>query len=178
MGHDKGLIAYHGIPQREHMYQVLQEICDQTFLSVRNDQARDIPSQYRVIADHDRFRGPFNGMLSAHEQYPEVAWLVVACDMPLLNAQALEHLIAARDPEKYATAYALQGSTLPEPLCAIWEPKALNQAKAYLEAGNGTCPRKYLINSDIKLVHPGNDRVLFNANSEDEYKEVLATHLK
>ncbi len=178
MGHDKGLISYHGIPQREYMYKVLEGVCDRTFLSVRDDQTDTVASGYQVIADNNKYRGPFNGILSAHEKHEDAAWLVVACDMPLLNEEALKQLIAMRDPEKYATAYALQGSELPEPLCAIWEPRALKQAMAYLDAGNGTCPRKYLINSDIKLVHPQDDRVLFNANSEEEYREVLTSYLK
>ena len=62
---------------------------------------------------------------------------------------------------------------LPEPLCAIWEPQALQQSIEYLESGNGTCPRKYLINHDTKLVFPKFENVLLNANSEEDYKEVL-----
>ena len=38
MGSDKGLIAYHGMPQREYLYHLLSRVCKETFLSVRDDQ--------------------------------------------------------------------------------------------------------------------------------------------
>lgn len=177
MGQDKGLIPYHGVPQREYLYHLLEGLCERTFLSVRSDQESETPSAMELIKDRNRFKGPFNGMLSAHLEYPGVAWLVVACDMPLLDKEALKLLINARDREKTATAYTLKTSDLPEPLCAIWEPEALKQAVEYLEAGNGSCPRKFLINSRIKQVHPTDDRVLINANSREDYLEVLAKHL-
>jgi len=97
----------------------------------------------------------------------------LACDLPLMDLEALKELISHRDTTKQATAFALKDNPLPEPLCAIWEPHALQDSVSYLEAGNGTCPRKYLINHDTKLVFPKNESVLLNANSEEEYKEAL-----
>jgi len=97
----------------------------------------------------------------------------LACDLPLMDLEALKELISQRDTTKQATAFALKDNPLPEPLCAIWEPHALQDSVSYLEAGNGTCPRKYLINHDTKLVFPKNESVLLNANSEEEYKEAL-----
>ncbi|NNE77041.1 MAG: NTP transferase domain-containing protein, partial [Pricia sp.] len=35
MGKDKGLIPYHGMPQREYLYHLLGRVCDKTFLSIR-----------------------------------------------------------------------------------------------------------------------------------------------
>ena len=112
-------------------------------------------------------------MLSAHSRHPEVAWLVLACDLPLMDLPGLEQLIRERDPEKFATSFASKDNPLPEPMCAIWEPKALQKAISYLEAGNGTCPRKFLINNDTKLVFPENKNVIMNANSEEDYKDAL-----
>ncbi|WP_337251647.1 hypothetical protein [Maribacter halichondriae] len=91
----------------------------------------------------------------------------------LMELEALKELIAARNPDREATAFALEENPLPEPLCAIWEPQALQNSIKYLERGNGTCPRKYLINHDTELVFPSNENVLLNANSEEEYKEAL-----
>jgi len=173
MGKDKGLIAYHGIPQREYLYGLLSKVCDLTFISLRDEQQADLPVEMKAIIDLNKFKGPYNGLLSAHKKYPEVAWLVLACDLPLMDLPSLQELIAARNPHKQATAFALKQNPLPEPLCALWEPHALKDSVAYLERGNGTCPRKYLINHDTKLVFPSNENVLLNANSEAEYKEAL-----
>jgi len=173
MGMDKGVILYHGIPQREYLYNVLTTVCENTYWSIREDQRDEFSSETKVIIDENKFRGPFNGLLSAHHYAPEAAWLVVACDLPLLDLEAVQQLISQRDSSKLATAFATKESRLPEPLCAIWEPKALKQSISYLNAGNGSCPRKFLMNSDIKLVYPEQDKVLLNANSIEEYKDAL-----
>jgi len=173
MGTDKSLIEYHGVPQREYLYGLLGQVCERTFISLRKEQEAKAQFGFATIADDDRFRGPFNGMLSAHNRSPEVAWLVLACDLPLMDQASLEQLIKERDPEKFATTFANENDPLPEPMCAIWEPHALQKAISYLEAGNGTCPRKFLINNDTKLVFPKNKNVIMNANSEEDYKEAL-----
>ena len=173
MGTDKGLITYHGLPQREYLYKLLSQVCENTFISLREEQLSELPIEMDTIKDLNEFRGPYNGLLSAHKKYPEAAWLVLACDLPLMDIKAVQQLIAARNPEALATAYASRENLLPEPLCAIWEPKALKDSIAYLEDGNGTCPRKFLINNKVELVFPKNENVLLNANSEQEYKEAL-----
>lgn len=173
MGTDKGLIKYHNVPQREYLYNLLGTVCDKTFLSLRDDQEIDMPTTMETIFDLNVFKGPYNGLLSAHKQYPDVAWLVLACDLPLIDLDALIELISARNPKKIATAFALKENPLPEPLCAIWEPHALAESITYLEDGNGSCPRKFLINRETKLVFPRNENVLLNANSEEEYIEAL-----
>ncbi|MBT8297765.1 MAG: NTP transferase domain-containing protein [Maribacter sp.] len=173
MGKDKGLIAYHGKPQREYLYNLLEKVCSKTFMSIREEQLGGIPSTFRTIIDDDVFRGPFNGILSAHKKYPDVAWLVLACDLPLIDEKSLRDLIKARKGSASATAFAQKENPLPEPLCAIWEPSALTAAIPYLESGNGSCPRKFLIRNDAHLVFPENAQVLMNANSEVEFKEVM-----
>ena len=173
MGKDKGLITYHNLPQREHLYHLLSEVCNQTFLSIRKDQESEISNSFKTILDQDEFCGPYNGLLSAHKEYPEAAWLVLACDLPLMDKKALEELIAARNSDKIASAFADAEDPLPEPLCAIWEPEALKQSVEYLKAGNGSCPRKFLINADVNLVFPKQKEVLLNANSKAEYNEAL-----
>ncbi|WP_373517196.1 molybdenum cofactor guanylyltransferase [Pricia sp.] len=173
MGKDKGMITYHGMPQREFLYHLLSRVCEQTFVSIRRDQKSDFPEGMETIVDDDAYKGPYKGMLAAHNKFPEVAWLVLACDLPLIDLASLQELIAARDPNVMATTFAQKEDPLPEPLCAIWEPPAFEKSKFYLESGNGTCPRKFLINNETKLVFPSSPSVLLNANSEEEYKEAV-----
>ena len=173
MGEDKGLITYHELPQREHLYNLLNEVCERTFLSIRSEQQKEIPQGFETIIDKNEFRGPYNGLLSAHAEYPEVAWLVLACDLPLIDKDSLQELIDGRNSNKMASAFADVENPLPEPLCAIWEPESLKESIAYLESGNGTCPRKFLINADVNLVFPTSKEVLLNANSKADYEEAL-----
>jgi molybdopterin-guanine dinucleotide biosynthesis protein A len=174
MGKDKGVIQYHNLPQREHIYNLLSQVCDKTFLSIRKEQTSEISKDIASIVDKDEFKGPFNGLISAHKAYPKVAWLVLACDLPLIDLNAINQLMAARDKEKNATAFATRKSGLPEPLAAIWEPQGLTNSIDYLGQATSSCPRKFLINSAVKLVFPEDDTVLMNANSEEDYREVLS----
>lgn len=174
MGQDKSVIQYHDRPQREHIYNLLSQVCNKTFLSIRKEQESEISEGICTVIDMDKYKGPFNGLLSAHYTYPKVAWLVLACDLPLIDLKAINQLIAARDSKKDATAFATRKSGLPEPLAAIWEPRGLANSIDYLGQATSSCPRKFLINSDIKLVFPKDDIVLMNANSEEDYREVLS----
>lgn len=173
MGEDKGAIVYHDRPQRDYLYGLLSEVCSRTFYSVREDQVSSLPEGVDHIPDNDKYKGPYNGLLSAFEAYPDTAWMVMACDLPLMHTEALKQLRAERDMGKVATAFATGESRLPEPLAAIWEPEGLRQSLDYLAGGNGTCPRKFLINADTKLVFPADEAVLINANSREDYESVL-----
>lgn len=174
MGSDKGVIKYHGVPQREYLYKILNEVCDKTFMSIRSEQHDDIPNEIEVIKDTDKYRGPYNGILSAHEKYPDASWLVLACDLPLMDEKSLKQLISNRNSAKTATAFATKESGLPEPLAAIWEANGLQASIKHLNNGTSTCPRKFLINTDIKIVYPDNEDVLINANSKEDYQDAIS----
>lgn len=176
MGQDKGLLDYHGKPQRDYLYEQLQPLCQRVYMSIRPGQEGTLPEGMPYILDENQYRGPFNGLLSAHHKFPEAAWLVVACDLPLMDTKALRYLIDRRDPKALATAFATHTSGLPEPLAAIWEPGALRQAIAFLESGESTCPRKFLINANTRLVFPEDDLWLANANAPEDY-EILQEKL-
>ena len=73
--------------------------------------------------------GPIVGIRSALAANPNVAWLVLACDLPFLSDAALSQLLRERDPAAVATAYRSTHDGLPEPLCAIWEPAAARRTR-------------------------------------------------
>jgi len=174
MGRDKGAIVYHDTPQRDHLYSLLNALCHKTYYSIREDQLNEFKDDDQLIVDDNEYRGPLNGILSAHKKHPDVAWMVMACDLPFMNIPMLTMLLEERDEKCAATAFSTRESGLPEPLAAIWEPEGLKGAYGYLANGASSCPRKYLINSDVKLVIPEQDQVLLNANSEEDYKEALS----
>ncbi len=93
---------------------------------------------------------------------------MLACDLPFLDAATLDTLIAARDRDGDATAFKSSHDGLPEPLCAIYEPRARQSIAAYLTAGRN-CPRKFLINARTRLLDQPNPRALDNVNTLVEY---------
>ena len=123
---DKGELQYHdAMSQRTFLYKMLQKFCAKTFISCRKDQAENLQSGEACIVDENMYEGPLNGILSAHHRFPQVAWLVLAVDLPHLTDKTIQVLLDERDTLKAATAYSTQTSQMPEPLIAIWEPVSL-----------------------------------------------------
>ena len=173
MQRDKAAIEYHGQSQLHWTFQLLSHVCAATFVSVRPDQ-REEPTRsgFPQIVDRLPGVGPIAGISAAMQAHPKAAWLVVACDLPFLNETTLHHLVEHRDTSKLATAYRSSHDTLPEPLCAIWEPHAREPLLAYVAAGK-PCPRKFLINADTALLDLPDTRALDNVNTTDEYRATV-----
>jgi molybdopterin-guanine dinucleotide biosynthesis protein A len=172
MGQDKGLIDYHGLPQREYLYNMLDAFTENTFMSCRPEQVSEFGEQFKTLPDSISGLGPFGAIVSAFREFPNNAWIVIACDIPLLDQQTIMQLIQERNPSKAATAFYNQETRFPDPLVTIWEPKAYPQLMHFLSLGY-SCPRKVLINSDTEVLQPANANALLNANSPDEYEQVM-----
>jgi molybdenum cofactor guanylyltransferase len=171
---DKALLDYHGQPQVRWAFELLAKFCAATFVSVRPDQRED-PSRAGLpqIVDRQPGIGPIAGISAALLEHPKAAWLVLACDLPFLTEETLQHLIAHRNPHKVATAYRSAHDGLPEPLCAIWEPGAREPLLAYIASGK-QCPRKFLINADAALLDLAERAALDNVNTREEFDAAAA----
>lgn len=169
MGRDKATLQYHGRSQLEWAFELLDSVCEKTFVSVRPDQ-HDEPIRAKLpqIVDIQPGIGPIAGISAALEAHPEKAWLVLACDLPFLSLDTLDNLIAHRDTTRIATAYRSTHDGLPEPLCAIWEPSARDAVNKSIAMGK-QCPRKILINSDAALLDPLDHHALDNINTPEEF---------
>ena len=174
MKKDKSLLEYHGKKQALYCFDLLGQFCDQVFISNRKEQSRlaayrNLPQIHDVFVDI----GPLGGILSAMIRHPKSAWLVLACDLPFVNGYTIKALIKKRNLSKMATAYrSTYGPNLPEPLCAIYEPKAMFQLLQFLAQGI-QCPRAILLRSDTHLVTQSLGVSLDNVNSPQEYREAL-----
>jgi molybdopterin-guanine dinucleotide biosynthesis protein A len=171
MGFDKGSVNWHGIEQRYFMADMLKLFCSEVFISCREEQKGDIDANYNVLPDTFTGLGPYGAILSAFAAQPDSAWLVVACDLPLLDADTISYLIANRDVSKAATTFISPHDGLPEPLITIWEPKSY-QALLSFQSQGYTCPRKALIKSDVNLLQPPDPMALTNVNTPEELDKV------
>ena len=172
MQSDKALLTYHGKPQLLWTYELISTCCEQTFISVQADQHDEIRDSLPRIEDQLADLGPAGGLLAAAEEHPDRAWLAVACDLPFITAATLSHLVDSRNSECMATAYRSVSNRLPEPLCAIWEPRGLVFLHEQL-AQKTTCPRKVLIRADTHLLDPISSSALDNINTPDEHDGAL-----
>jgi len=174
MQRDKAALEYHGRSQLEWAVSFVQPHVQRVFVSVRPDQTDDpVRARFDQIVDSHQNLGPIAGIMAAQAKYPDVAWLVLACDLPFLDEGTLNTLIAARQSQRLATAFRSSHDVLPEPLCAIYEPASREAILAHVASGKN-CPRKFLINSDVQLLDEPNPHALDNVNTPDEYGSAVA----
>lgn len=173
MGNDKSIINWHGKEQRYYMADMLGALCDDVFISCREEQVSEIDTNYKTITDQHTDLGPYGAILSAFKTNSDAAWLVVACDLPLLDRETLQYLIANRDTSKMATTFESPYDTLPEPLITIWEPKSLDILLSYLPEGF-RCPRKALNRNidNVKIIKASNPDALMNTNTPEDAEKV------
>lgn len=118
MGRDKGDLVYYTEPQKYHTAALLMHLGLDTYISQREKQKRHRKFQY--IIDRYENIGPMAGVLSAFEQQ-QTAWLVVACDYPLIKTQHLDYLLSQRDTTKTATVFLDEANGFFLPTVAIYE---------------------------------------------------------
>ncbi|MGN6569564.1 MAG: NTP transferase domain-containing protein [Flavipsychrobacter sp.] len=167
MGQDKSMITWHGKAQCYTMADMLSQLCNNVYISCRPGQKDQLDNSYNTLEDAYTDLGPYGAILSAFKFQPDVAWLITACDLPLLDIATLQYLIEHRDTSKIATTFQSPHDGLPEPLITIWEPQSYPVLLSFLSEGR-TCPRKALINSDIHLLTPPDPTALMNVNTPQE----------
>ncbi len=167
MQQDKSQLVYHGgVPHYQYLAGLLGENCAEVFVSVRDEEQA---GTFSLPAITDKFigLGPYGGILSAFQHNPNAAWLVVAVDLPFLDAGTLNYLTAQRDTTRVATCFIDPQGEFPEPLITIWEPRAYPVLLGFLGRGY-SCPRKVLINSEVKVLEERDPAALTNVNTPEE----------
>ena len=165
MGRDKGLISYHGKPQREYLFEILKEYCKDVYVSCKKDH--DIPERLNPLPDEFVMDSPLNGIMTAFKKEPGCPWLVVAVDMPYVDRQAVQRLISQRDERCVATCFRDSDGTLPEPLFSLWEPESHDLVVDFYKKGN-ISPREFLIRYEAHVIQPRDEKVLRNINTPEE----------
>jgi molybdopterin-guanine dinucleotide biosynthesis protein A len=170
MGRDKGSIEWHGKEQQYYIADLLMTLCNEVFISKRIAEEQT-NNNYEILTDTYTGIGPYGAILSAFKFNPTIAWLVVACDLPLLDKKTLEYLIKNRNLNSIATTFHSPHDNLPEPLITIWEPKSFSVLLSYLDNGF-TCPRKVLIKNDnVHIIQPQNADALMNVNTPEDFTQ-------
>jgi molybdenum cofactor guanylyltransferase len=175
MQRDKATLEYRpGETQIDAAMSLLAGRVTRAFLSVRPDQRGDpARAKYPQIVDRGGVEGPIAGISAAFAEHPGAAWLVLACDLPFLDAGTLDALLAGRAVEADATAFRSSHDGLPEPLCAVYEPRAAERIAAHIGGGRN-CPRKFLINAHTRLLEQPDPRALDNVNTVAEYADAMS----
>jgi molybdopterin-guanine dinucleotide biosynthesis protein A len=172
---DKAALSYGRSTQLARAFELLAPRVGRAYVSVRADQVNDrLRAGYPQIVDGATGSGPIAGLIAAQARHPDAAWLVLACDLPLLDATTLDQLIASRDAGRLATAFRNATNGLPEPLCSIYEPASRQPVLVHVAAGRD-CPRKFLLAHDVMLLNLVHPAALDNANTTQDYEAMRAS---
>jgi molybdopterin-guanine dinucleotide biosynthesis protein A len=172
MGSDKAALELEGITLLDRAVGLLRSQLEDVWVSVRSDQMQSpVRSVHPVLRDELANSGPAAGILAAHAHAPQAAWLVMACDLPLLDAATLRFLIDGRDSSLDATALMASAAGDPEPLCAIYEPVTLAAFQAQAATGN-LSPRAWLKHARVRLLVAPDANALRNANTDAEFQQI------
>ena len=168
MGADKASLVYRdGVGEAERLATICREKGLDTYYSVSDASTDDneIPDRFLGL-------GPLGAIASAFLFDPDASWLVLACDLPLIDENVIQGLLDSREPCSLATAVRGVSKPFPEPLIAIYEPRAYARLLHFLSIGYA-CPRKVLINSDVAELVLRDEAPLTNANTPEERAAVL-----
>lgn len=139
MGRAKHLLELGGRTFLERVTEAVSTCIDSVLL-LGAGELPDTCSQLLRLPDPPGLAGPLAGLLAAQRWAPECAWLVVACDLPLIDRDAIEWIVEQRGPGRWAVMPRAAGGRL-EPLAAVYEP----QSRPLLErlaAVGGAAPRR------------------------------------
>jgi len=132
MGSDKGLLIHEAKTWAQTALEKLSVLKIPIQLSVNEKQLEEYAKVFKpemLIVDDTTLdiRGPLLGVLSAHLQNPDKDLFVMACDLPLMEANLLKELFSLYQQSKKYDAYIFTTDKEPEPLCGIYTAKALQK---------------------------------------------------
>jgi molybdopterin-guanine dinucleotide biosynthesis protein A len=177
LGCDKASVPFEGATLLERSVQLLSRFVAEVSVSVRPDQVDDdLRRRFPLVVDRRPAIGPAAGLLAAHRQQPDAAWLVLACDMPWVTEREIAVLVGSRDGSRAATAFRRVADGVPEPLCAIYEPATLARFQAEVDAGGNPSPRDWLAAVDAVLLDPPQPGALASINTPADLQRLGGRH--
>ena len=153
MGEDKAVIEVReGVTQLAYVAGLLEKFCKKVAVSTGPSERseRELPEGLVGIADAEAVAGPMAGVIAGLKAAEPWGLLVVAVDMPFLEASHLLQLVNRRDPEKLATAFIAEDGYA-DPMCAIYETRALGDMERLARVGK-TSLRRFLESGEVERI--------------------------
>lgn len=133
MGRDKAQVKLAGSSLLERVLKVVTPLFDDVMLSCHNSDKEQVDMKgdlllsshkkgVRVIEDQLPGRGPAIGLCTALGQARHAHVFVIACDMPFILSNLIEHLVSYRSD--YDMVVPIREGR-PEPLCAVYSKACL-----------------------------------------------------
>lgn len=124
LGRRKSELDYRGRTFLRRVEEALTPLVDEVVLLGAHNAPRGEECR-RALPDAPGVTGPLAGLLSAVRWDPGAAWLIAACDLPLIAEQAVGWLVGQRAPGRWGVLPRLDPAhpDWVEPLFALYEPQ-------------------------------------------------------
>lgn len=155
MGSDKSLLTYHDKPQRLHVYEILNGLCDKTFISCNSTQTNSIDKDYATLADLPQYSGigPMAALLTAFTLHPQNDFLVVGCDYPFVSSGELKRFLGGLERSTLAAAFYNLEEQMYEPLLAWYSHRTTPEIRSLFEEKKYSL-QYYLQRVNAQRYHP------------------------
>ena len=177
MGVDKAFLTVAGIPMIEHVLRALGSVVNQIII-VTNSPERYRAYPARVVTDRLDQRGPLTGIYSGISSSESEYNVVVACDMPFLNAGLLSYLMELA-PGYDAVVPGV--GKMAEPLHAVYSKRLLpvieeriREDERRIQGIFGRANVRYVTDNEIRRFDPER-RSFINLNTPQQYKEATCS---
>lgn len=177
MGVDKAFLPVAGIPIIEHVLRALGPVVHRIIV-VTNTPERYRAYDVRVVTDRLDQRGPLTGIYSGLSSSESEYNVVVACDMPFLNAGLLSYIMELA-PGYDAVVPVVGGQA--EPLHAVYSKKLLPLIEERIRENErriqdifSSVNVRYVTEQEISRFDPDR-RSFINLNTPQQYKEATCS---
>lgn len=132
MSSDKGLLKIDSNTWAQIAADKIKNLQIPVVISINKKQHKAYSSifsaQILVVDDSSlQIRGPLCGLLSVHLKYPNEDLLILACDMPLMEAYLLKEILKLYHQQKNFDAFVYKNNEEFEPLCGVYKANGLSK---------------------------------------------------
>lgn len=172
MGVDKSMLDYHGFPQRYFLYQLLEQCCENVFLSLNELQASTENPEFKIIVDADQYKnkGPISALMSFQKMHPGSSVLMLGCDYPNISLETLLDFLSTVLPENKSAAFASSDGNRYEPMLAFYHAADLAKLPMQFETGNYSL-QTFLHNIEAVKYRAKDLSSLLNINTREAYNQ-------
>ncbi|MBF2026924.1 MAG: molybdenum cofactor guanylyltransferase [Oscillatoriales cyanobacterium C42_A2020_001] len=182
MGQDKAHILIQGIPLLRRTCEVALQCSSQVFVvtsrvegyrSLLPDRCQLI--QERFVSNESSPHGPLVGFSQGLLLVQTVWVLLLACDLPYLQADILQRWMAQIDDKEEVSAWLPQTEHGWEPLCGFYQTACLQSLLLFIQQG-GRSFQSWLAGEVVRAIAFSSDpvqqqqerRMLFNCNTPED----------
>lgn len=175
MGQDKATLRINGQSLLERTVSVLASVTDELFVVGRKSLSPPAPAA-TAIPDDTSSAGPLGGLVTGLRQSHHTYAVVVACDLPFLDAELLRHLLHLA-PGYDAVVPRIDGRA--QVLHAVYARRVERAAREQIAAGQLKVERvlerlrvRWIEAAEIKPIDPLH-RSFINVNTPEDWKRAV-----